>query len=794
MQIIRFIFSILSILLINCNYQSPVQVEKGFLDLHNDLIFSRGERIVTLSGEWEFYWKQFLDPVNFSEMETTKNPETNYMGIPFSWNGASINGETLGAEGYATYRMVVRLPPDSTNLALKVQDMRSSFRLYANKELVFSNGQVGTTRETTIPQFLPGIAFLPATTDTIVLTLHVANFHHRLGGAKFALELGEQRLIQSRRDYASYIEAFFIGCLFITGFYHLILFTIRKNCNPLFYFSCLCFLILMYCSGRGEQLLFQVFPDFNWELGQKIRFLSFYISIPLFAAFVQGLFPEEITKRIVNIIWSVCSIFIVIVLIFPTIIFSKTALTYEVISGLILSYLIFEIYLAAKNKNLGAKTLLIAISITLLFLLNDILYTNEVISTLDLAPFGLFFLILSMATILAKQYEESLKKEEILTGELQIRSEELEELNQRLLRSITEKEKKEQESVIMEKFLSLVAHDIRGPLSGISICSQLLIEDGYTFNEKELNNWHGKIQLTAKELLATIDKLLDMNRLKRGRIVVQASRINLKDLMCESIASLLLVAEKKKIQIENNIPEEMVVIGDSILLREVFHNLTVNAIKFSHEKGSVVITGMIDENKISVKDSGIGILPQFLPNLFKLDVKTSTKGTKGEKGSGLGLSFCKEIIDAHRGKIQVYSTIGIGTEFTIELPQSKKIIALCENRDIIRQDIADFLWNEGWHVLEFEDGRYALDSLKNLKPDIILTDFVMPEIDGLELTQQIKSVSEYRNIPIILFSSVFTDNPKKIRDMENIMKLADVDYFLPKPIDKTKLKQILEKY
>ena len=176
-----------------------------------------------------------------------------------------------------------------------------------------------------------------------------------------------------------------------------------------------------------------------------------------------------------------------------------------------------------------------------------------------------------MATILAKQYEESLKKEEILTGELQIRSEELEELNQRLLRSITEKEKKEQESVIMEKFLSLVAHDIRGPLSGISICSQLLIEDGYTFNEKELNNWHGKIQLTAKELLATIDKLLDMNRLKRGRIVVQASRINLKDLMCESIASLLLVAEKKKIQIENNIPEEMVVIGDSILLREVFH-------------------------------------------------------------------------------------------------------------------------------------------------------------------------------------------------------------------------------
>ena len=153
---------------------------------------------------------------------------------------------------------------------------------------------------------------------------------------------------------------------------------------------------------------------------------------------------------------------------------------------------------------------------------------------------------------------------------------------------------------------------------------------------------------------------------------------------------------------------------------------------------------------VVVKDSGIGISEKIIPNLFKHEIKTSTVGTSGESGTGLGLTFCNEIITMHNGTLSVESEVGKGSSFYVKLPVVTPRVLIVDNDvnscSITRNTLKE-LTIESFCV---KNGKEAIDFLKNNSVHLILSELYMPIMDGLQLLEYVKSCQETKSIPVIV--------------------------------------------
>jgi len=168
---------------------------------------------------------------------------------------------------------------------------------------------------------------------------------------------------------------------------------------------------------------------------------------------------------------------------------------------------------------------------------------------------------------------------------------------------------------------------------------------------------------------------LQWSRTNTGSIEYFPKKINVGELIASCISLYQNNADKKQIQIYNDVPEDLILYGDKEMLSTVFRNLISNAIKFTLKGGKVKIK-MVKNSKrvvISVIDTGVGIPEEKIPSLFKIDVQHSTLGTSNEKGTGLGLILCKEFVEKHGGQIKVESEWKNGSEFKVILPVKHKM-------------------------------------------------------------------------------------------------------------------------
>lgn len=246
--------------------------------------------------------------------------------------------------------------------------------------------------------------------------------------------------------------------------------------------------------------------------------------------------------------------------------------------------------------------------------------------------------------------------------------------NNRLAESL---EKVEQQNHELEKLnrtnnklLSVISHDLRSPFTTMSGFLDLIEQDALS-GEEILSSTKG-----LKNLLVSSTDLLEnliqwgISRISSDELDLQS--VNLFKVTNEIFADLKPVANKKGNELENLIPDNMELEVDSVMLRFIIRNLTQNAIKFT-ENGNISVSA--DEypeyHRISVRDNGRGMIPEHQSGLFNWEKRLSTKGTSGEKGSGLGLLLCKDFVENHKGEIKVKSKAGEGTEFSFTI--SKKL-------------------------------------------------------------------------------------------------------------------------
>jgi ligand-binding sensor domain-containing protein/signal transduction histidine kinase len=224
-----------------------------------------------------------------------------------------------------------------------------------------------------------------------------------------------------------------------------------------------------------------------------------------------------------------------------------------------------------------------------------------------------------------------------------------------------------------DKFFSIIAHDLRSPFSGFIGLSEQLADDLSGFTTAEIQKTAESLKGSATNIYCLLENLLDWAKMQQGQILYNPQRLQLCLIINESIISLLDVAKNKKIEIVINVHELLFVKADNYMLQTIIRNLVSNAVKFTPEKGRIVLSAMSSSNgftEISVSDSGIGMNPSMLEKMFRIEEKINRKGTKGEPSTGLGLILCKEFVEIHSGSIRVESKEGQGSVFYFTIPST----------------------------------------------------------------------------------------------------------------------------
>lgn len=364
-------------------------------------------------------------------------------------------------------------------------------------------------------------------------------------------------------------------------------------------------------------------------------------------------------------------------------------------------------------------------------------------------------------------------------------------------------------------FLSNMSHDIRTPLNAIIGYATLANREGVTAEEK--SGFIDKIEKASRQLLDIVNDVLDMSRIESGKIDLEPTRVNLENCVQEAHDLVRVQLETKKIDLAVSCDvSHKWVLCDKVMMDRALMNLLCNAGKFTEENGSVSLRmtelDSSDEKgtyEIRIKDTGIGMSPEFAERLFIPFERERTSTVSRIQGTGLGLAITKSIVDMMGGEITVQTEKGKGTEFTItvdfplaepeeEISSGGEVIsfegmrALLVEDNMINMEIAQMLLDQAGFVIETaENGKIALEMTAASEQgyyDVILMDIQMPVMDGYMATQAIRALPDVglAAIPIIaMTANAFQEDIKKAEEV-------GMNGHIAKPLDVPNMKATLQ--
>ena len=395
---------------------------------------------------------------------------------------------------------------------------------------------------------------------------------------------------------------------------------------------------------------------------------------------------------------------------------------------------------------------------------------------------------------------------------LMLAQEQLAIANKKLKEYEEKAQKAEKASKMKSLFLANMSHEIRTPLNAIEGFSRVIAE---TDSQEDRMKFFEIIESNNNRLLNLVNEILDLSRVESGEIVMKKSKTDLNEL-CDSIRNIFKFRCPDTVKLIWNKPTMSVHLNtDANRLTQVFSNLISNSLKHTSQ-GSISYGYQIINDgqnvEFFVKDTGSGIAPQDLDHIFETYVSRDAETTKN--GYGLGLPLCKIIVEKLGGKIAVESTLGEGSTFRFILPfegsiggmqktsttttnvrtirvsgrpddNNKKSILVAEDEDS-NYELVRIVLNKRYKLIRARNGIEAVTLNEEEKPDMILMDIRMPEMNGLDATRIIKEVRS--DVPVVALSAyAFEEN---IRDA----KLAGCDEFMAKPFKVEDLIEMVKRY
>ncbi len=366
-----------------------------------------------------------------------------------------------------------------------------------------------------------------------------------------------------------------------------------------------------------------------------------------------------------------------------------------------------------------------------------------------------------------------------------------------------------------DEFLANMSHELRTPLNGILGMSEMLLEQRRDPLSPRQQNSLKVIESSGQHLLELITDILDLSKIEAGKFDVYPQPVNVEDLCRSSLVFVKSQAMKKFIDI--NYEEDKTISNiyvDPRRIKQILVNLLTNAIKFTPDHGQVTLQVHADVDQdvvqFSVIDTGIGIKPEDLQQLFKPFTQINSSLNRQQEGTGLGLALIQKLTDLHGGSVQVESQAGAGSSFTINLPWGRHIMEEMEgiktsdaeaakNQDMKRSKqsvepqerrtvllaednlsnvltVGEYMEDHGYEVLVAHDGQEAVDMAEKNDPDIILMDIQMPVMDGLEAIRRLRANPRFATTPIIALTALAMPG-----DRERCLQAGATEY-LSKPV------------
>lgn len=360
-----------------------------------------------------------------------------------------------------------------------------------------------------------------------------------------------------------------------------------------------------------------------------------------------------------------------------------------------------------------------------------------------------------------------------------------------LLRQREESERRKDE------FLAMLAHELRNPLAPIRTGLQLLrlMPTG-----EKAERTRGMMERQVGNLIRLIDDLLDVSRLTRGRITLQKHRLDLGELVGQASDSFARQAAEKGLELEVTPPSESLMVqADPTRVEQMIGNVVGNAIKFTPNNGKISIAAACEAGQavIRVRDTGVGIPPEQLGQVFELFSQTQRTLDRSAGGLGIGLTVVRALAELHGGSAEIYSAgEGQGTEVVIRLPaektwdageepaneaeqlafQRKRVLVIEDNPDAAGTQ-AMFLRAIGHIVSVAKDGPAGLAAARRQRPDVVLCDIGLPGIDGYEVVRILRGEPEFQGCLFIAVTG-YGDAVDRKRSRE-----AGFAHHLTKPAD-----------
>ncbi len=746
--------------------------EAGILDLRG-IDFNRLMPF-PLSGVWDAYpGKLPKTEVEFLALE--KETPTPLL-IPGYW----VN-QNLPAHGYVTYRLKFLVDEPGT-VMLYLKEASSAYKIYLWRpdrglDELGSSGKLSTNKEESIGYYTETARSFRVTKGT-VLYLQVSNYLYSRGGAYYSPLIGGNDNMLSYLERKVRKEFLFIGVFSVLFLYHLVMFLHRRKDSFTLFYSliCLAWLTRILLFERVTRDWFEP-SDFMEMLQIRFEYLSF-IFVQFFSIqFFYYYFQPFIKSKIRNFMLIPILIFFIVTLFTPYEIYTKLLQVTQVYMILILSYSFYAVTrtLEVKEARYSGFVFLLGTAAILFTTIFDSIVFLKRLDLPMMTNFGFAAYSICLATVIANRNSYAWETAEYLT--LNLRN----EVDWKTIELRKEKEKAEKASELKDKFISIVSHDIRSPLFGISSVVNLLTETPPSMTPEKAKQVLSEASGGLKNLLSMVEELIQYSRFQNATIFPDYQLFDFFQLVEAVKEKAKPLLDAKNILLEIDIVESSVGIGDPHLIQHLLWNLITNSIKFTHKKGSIQISLTEIENRwsLKVKDSGIGFPDKWKENIFEEGYLYLRKGTEDEMGAGVGLAFCKEVSERHGGSLTATATEGKGATFEFLLPNYEKVVMILDDNPGYRKQLRKILKDFPCVIWEEEYPDHALQSIVKLKPDLVLVDFSMPEKDGLTFLRELYSNPDMIDIKSIMLSSSQTD-PNTGKKLEREVLESGGDGFLRK--------------
>jgi len=360
-----------------------------------------------------------------------------------------------------------------------------------------------------------------------------------------------------------------------------------------------------------------------------------------------------------------------------------------------------------------------------------------------------------------------------------------------------------------DEFLATLAHELRNPLAPIRHAVKIL--EAKTASEQQQQWCRSVIGRQVERMALLLDDLLDVSRITRGRLDLKIDEVDLRSVVDAALEVARPLIDRKRQRLVVVLPEQSLKVScDPLRLSQSLSNLLTNAAKYTDEEGAIALTIELTESelKFAVKDSGIGIDPKFMPDLFELFHQLDSAIDRAEGGLGIGLALVKGLVTLHGGRVEAHSAgVGLGSEFTVYLPRSRvlidgeitpsssargkdvgsaayKILMADDNRDAV-DSLAMLFQLSGYDVKVAYSGEEALTTAKNWKPAVVLLDIGMPDMTGYEVARAIRGTDWGRTMYLVAITG-WGQTEDKAR-----ASAAGFDQHLTKPVDPEKVEELL---